>query len=100
MGYIGDKHYPLLRCQISHYFSVRAKILVCRLRSHYDFSERLVTHHGSKLFSIGTDSQKIKRHGIRDRESVKNKTLCKETIDNRSIDRRTVLSCAGGPGDD
>ena len=80
---------------------MRAKILVRRLRSHYDFSERLVTHHGSKLFSIGTDAQIIKRHGIRDRESVKNKTLCKETIDNRSIDRRTVLSCcAGGPEDD
>ena len=93
--------YPLLRCRISHYFSVRAKILVRRLRSHYDFSESLVTHHGSKLFSIGSDSRKIKRHGIRDHESVKNKTLCKETIDNRSIGRRIVLSCcAGAPGDD
>ena len=80
---------------------MRAKIIVRRLRSHWDLNERLVTHDGSKLFSIGTDSWKIKRHGIRDRESVKNKTLCKETIDNRSIDRRTVLSCcAGGPGVD
>lgn len=40
-----------------------------------------------------------KRHGIRDHESVKNKTLCKETIDNRSIGKRIALSyCAGGLG--